>query len=193
MHSVDLNQKPANCQWFAKANSTKQSGVSLIEVLISLLLFGISVMGYSALQTRSMQESLDNQQRSIALWRANGLIDRISANNSIDAIEAYDDSINNFDECASSPPANCAELGGAADECSSDELAQYDVWSSFCGVDGGAQSKLIDFSAALACDGACAPGVDMTITINWFSKAVEGTLNMTEAASVEQVSLEFRP
>ncbi len=171
----------------------KQSGVSLIEVLISLLLFGISVMGYSALQTRSMQESLDSQQRSIALWRAHGLIDRMSANNSDEALAQYDTAIENFEECSDSPPANCAEIAGAADACSAEDLADYDVWSSFCGVDGGADSQLIDFSVGLTCDAACAAGVDMTITVNWVSKSAESNANLNDAAAVEQISLRFRP
>lgn len=170
-----------------------ESGVSLIEVLISVLLFGISVMGYSSLQTRSMQESLDNQQRSIALWRAHGLIDRMSANNSDDAIAQYSAAMGDFDECSDAPPANCAEVNGAAESCSATDLADYDVWSAFCGVDGGTSSQLIDFSVGLACDAACASGVDMTITVNWISKAAESNTNLNADAAIEQISLRFRP
>lgn len=171
----------------------KQSGVSLIEVLISLLLFGISVMGYSALQTRSMQESLDGQQRSIALWRAHGLVDRITVNNSDAALTRYSTAINSFDGCADNPPANCAEIGGDADTCSAQDLASYDVWSAFCGVDGGADSQLIDFTSGLACDAICATGVDMTLTINWISKSADSNTDLSADAAAEQVSLRFRP
>lgn len=188
MHPVNLN-----FPYPVYANRRNQSGVSLIEVLISLLLFGVSVMGYSALQTRSMQESLDSQQRAIALWRANGLIDRISANNSDEAISQYASAIGDFDECSESPPANCAEIGGSADACSAEDLADYDVWSAFCGVDGGSSSQLIDFSVGLACDAACASGVDMTVTVNWVSKAAESNSNLNADAAVEQIALRFRP
>lgn len=173
--------------------SVNQSGVSLIEVLVSLLLFGVSVMGYSALQTRSMQESLDSQQRSIALWRAHGLVDRMSVNNSDDALAQYNSAIGDFDVCPDAPPADCAEVGGAADTCSATDLADYDVWSAFCGVDGGADSQLIDFSVDLTCAAACAAGEDMTITVNWVSKAAESNANLSADAAAEQITLRFRP
>lgn len=171
----------------------RQGGITLVEVLVSLLIFALSVMGYSALQTRSVQESLDNQQRAIALWRANGLIDHITANNSAAALATYDSEINGFSACTSNPPADCADTGVAASICSAEELAAFDVWSTMCEIGGGAAAALIEFDVDLTCPSGCAPGADMTLTINWISKAVDSHQHMDADAAREQISLVFRP
>lgn len=58
-----------------------------MELLISLILFMICVIALTNMQMKSGMESLDNQQRSSALWKARGLIDRISANKTTAAIK----------------------------------------------------------------------------------------------------------
>ena len=45
------------------------------------------MLGYAAVQTRSLKESYDLQQRTIVLWQSQALIDRIRANRS--AIDTY--------------------------------------------------------------------------------------------------------
>ncbi|MFK7730796.1 MAG: type IV pilus modification protein PilV, partial [Pseudomonadales bacterium] len=141
---------------------SNQSGISLIEVLISILLFAIGVMGFSAMQTRAMQESLDHQQRSVALWAANSLVDRMLANNSDDALAQYANSVAGFTSCGDADSGSCAETDGAADSCTPTEMADHGVWEEFCSGDDGVDSNLIQFAATR--NSACgrAAGSDIT-------------------------------
>ena len=50
---------------------TKQLGMSLIEVLASILIFSIGILGMVALQARATQVSLDAEDRSRAAVLAN--------------------------------------------------------------------------------------------------------------------------
>ena len=47
--------------------NSRQCGIALIEVMIAMLLFAISVIGYSQLQLKTMHEAYDGQQRAIAI------------------------------------------------------------------------------------------------------------------------------
>ena len=46
--------------------SKKQQGVSMIELLVSLFIFSVGLLGFATLQTRSLQEGFDSGQRSVA-------------------------------------------------------------------------------------------------------------------------------
>ncbi len=182
--------------------ASSQQGLTMIELLVAVLLFAISVVGMTALQTRTMQDSLDTRQRSIALWRANGLIDRMAANNSTAAIQAYSDAINGLADCPTDAPASCsASAMGEGNDCSADDMAEFDVWSELCGADP-LDEQLIEFEVALDCAGGCVAGSDLTLTMNWLSKAVDSDVQLRESqielddeamtAATEQIILEFR-
>ncbi len=57
-----------------------QQGMSLIEVLVALLVLGIGVMGYAALQLNAVRMSDDTYARSQAVAVAQNLIERMRAN-----------------------------------------------------------------------------------------------------------------
>ncbi|MFK7734145.1 MAG: hypothetical protein AB8B48_21160, partial [Pseudomonadales bacterium] len=136
---------------------------------------------------------LDHQQRSVALWAANSLVDRMLANNSDDALAQYANSVAGFTSCGDADAGSCAETDGAADSCTPTEMADHDVWGAFCSVDGGVDSNLIQFAATMNCAGGCAAGSDITLTLSWLAKSVSSDLRMGAAAAAEQVSLVFRP
>lgn len=57
-----------------------QRGVSLIEVLVTMLVISIGLLGMAKLQITSVQSSYSAQLRSQATWLANDLLDRMRAN-----------------------------------------------------------------------------------------------------------------
>lgn len=59
---------------------TYQKGVSLIEVLVTMLVIGIGLLGMAKLQLSSVQSNYSAQLRSHATWLANDLLDRMRAN-----------------------------------------------------------------------------------------------------------------
>lgn len=60
----------------------RQAGVSLIEVLVSVTVLSLGLVGMAALQARSMMMNQSSHYRSIAADLANDLADRIRANRS---------------------------------------------------------------------------------------------------------------
>lgn len=58
----------------------KNQGVSLVEVLIALLVMGVGVMGFVALQLRSVDTTANTYSRSQAMAIARDMVERINAN-----------------------------------------------------------------------------------------------------------------
>ena len=168
-----------------------QHGVALMEVMIAMFLFAISILGYSQLQMKSFHESYDGQQRAIALRIASGLVDRMAANTA--ALDTYRTEIEGFSDCPDNPVVSCADTGAAAAVCSADELAAYDVWYSFCGQTSGVGENLTEFEPSITCTGgACAVGVDMQLRLQWISKMADSNVNIDGGSVTDQVRLTVR-
>ena len=63
-------------------NSMKQSGMSLIEVMVAIFILGAGLLGLGGLQARSVMMNQSAYYRSIAADLASDLADRIRANRS---------------------------------------------------------------------------------------------------------------
>ena len=103
----------------------RQQGLGLIEVLVSLLVITIGVLGMVGLQSRSLQHNQAAYMHSRATFLAGDMLDRIRANQSVAKTSdlyqtGLDDDIENCEE--DEYPAAC-EIG----ECSGQQLAQYDI------------------------------------------------------------------
>lgn len=61
------------------AGSTIQYGFSLIEVLVTLVLVSVGVLGMVALQARTIQYTQDSEQRNAAATLANDLVELMRA------------------------------------------------------------------------------------------------------------------
>ena len=157
-------------------------GTSLLEVLASILIFSIGMLGYAAVQTRSLKESYDLQQRTIVLWQSQALIDRIRANRS--AIDTYIGKVGRSDcsDMQSRPEKLCQDTGPDHETatCTSQEVAEYDSWDVICNLPGTTISgetiddTPIELSVSLSCaDGSapCPPRQGLVLTYSWVSKA----------------------
>lgn len=58
----------------------RHRGMSLVEVLVAMLVLGIGVMGYAALQLRAVKMTEDTYSRSQAMAIAQDLVERIKVN-----------------------------------------------------------------------------------------------------------------
>jgi type IV pilus assembly protein PilV len=56
-----------------KASGTRQSGIALLEVLVSILLFSLGILGLIGLQARAIGLSTDAQDRNRAALLANDI------------------------------------------------------------------------------------------------------------------------
>jgi len=63
----------------ARLSGARQSGMSMIEVLVSLLLIVVGLLGLVGLQVRMQQAEFESYQRAQALVLMNDMVDRIHA------------------------------------------------------------------------------------------------------------------
>ena len=59
---------------------TRQAGIGLIEILVTVLILGIGILGVASTQVVSLQMNTQSQSRSQAVLLAEDLLDRIRAN-----------------------------------------------------------------------------------------------------------------
>ena len=199
-----------------------QRGVSLIEVMISLFVFGIGVLGFAALQSRAVQATFDNSQRDQVVWLTQSLIDRSRGNPG--AAGKYAALLSNYQSgscpSASAQPRQCDgsttldSNNQCTNCCSADEMAQFDVWDLYCSSDFQGVKAVKGLSVELICANAetgatCAASgappagsyVNLELEHKWCARTVESDPNLSPAAgspcdnSVEQMTynVAFRP
>ena len=94
----------------------KQQGISIIEVLIAMLILAVGLLGMASLQVRAVTDTSNASYRSIAIYYANDMADRMRANSEGLDNDRYDD------ETGGSLTANCL----AATGCSEQAMANHD-------------------------------------------------------------------
>ena len=150
--------------------SRQQLGVTLIEVLISLLIMAIGLLGMAGLQTESLRNTQIAYFRTQAAVLGNDVVERARAN--LQGVEAG--SYNSNDGLANS---DCNSLTG----CTSAQLAGNDIaeWKAALAdnLPAGAGTVCVDATpedgtaAAMACDGA---GIVSAVKI-WWDEDRDGT------------------
>lgn len=109
-----------------------QRGFSLIELLVTLVVFSVGLLAVAGLQTVSKQANYESLQRSAASQIAYGLLEDMRMNGP--ALAAY---VNAPDfgggVLGAEPAPNCRTVGAA---CSSAERAAHDLWFWESAVDG---------------------------------------------------------
>ncbi len=95
-----------------------QKGVGLIEVLASMLILGVGVLGMLSVQTRSVQFNKSAMFESQAIVLAGDIMDRVRAN--VRETRRYTIDFNE-------PNPNYVTCDGGSAECAPHQLADYDV------------------------------------------------------------------
>ena len=155
-------------------NAHRQSGTTLLEVLIAAIIIGIGLLGIASLQVKALQASSNADYRAVATDYAWSLADRIRAN-----LKADNDYVKSFSGCptANNVPTCFAVPGGnpisASANCSPSDIAAADMEEIFCG-NNGINSRLPGGTLSVTCTDAittdadaCSEGSQMTITITW--------------------------
>lgn len=130
-----------------KSMAARQSGFTLIEVLVAFFILSIGLLGVVALIVQSKVSQHQAVQRTRAVALADEMIERIRINPA--QIETYNIGLNpvgtNTDTPEPSP--DCA-----TNTCSPEQMAEHDLWSWEQALQG--QASTIDGEAA---DGLVAP------------------------------------
>ena len=98
-------------------NKSNQSGATLIESLVSLVILAIAIIGMLGVQVRTLMDTNTAAARTQAILLINDLSERIRANpGGFDVLNAYE-----FDETRADTGTNCSTT------CDKENLAKYDV------------------------------------------------------------------
>jgi type IV pilus assembly protein PilV len=94
----------------------KQQGLTMIEVLIAMVILAIGLLGMESMQVMSLQDTGNSGYRSIGIYLANDMADRIRANKV--AMDA-----NNYNSISgASLNSSCLAAAG----CSTSAMANHD-------------------------------------------------------------------
>ncbi len=140
-----------------------QHGFSLLEVLISLAVLSIGLLGLAALQTVGLRINHDSYQRTQATMMAYDIADRMRANSK----GLVDGKYNAVLATTTSPGPDCV----AATSCDTNELADYDIrtWHDTIAL------KLSEGTGTISTDAATGR---RTITINWRENSLSISLKV---------------
>lgn len=183
-------------------NSAHQSGFSLIEVLVAILVISIGVLGMIAMQARSIQFTQDAGQRNTAAMLANDLIEMVRSNR--DAVITTNTlrSTSNYYKTsgqtfAETLVAACRTAAGcSADQMASDHLALWvrQVRNSLPVDDATLRDGFVICRDATPDTAACDnSGQAIKIRIAWLSRTTENAAEADPATSREFYQISFEP
>lgn len=163
----------------------RQSGFTLTEVLVAVLVLSIGLLGLAAMQVRALQYNQSAYMRSQASLLAYDVMERMRANPAAALAGSYDVAL------ADSPSTTTA-CNTSSVSCSDAQLAAYDLATWQC--------QLGDWSSSSACaslgiDAGVLPdgrgaiqqnGNLFTVTIQWTDRRDD------DGDGVETVSLQYQ-
>lgn len=83
----------------------KESGFTLLEVLVALLVLSIGLLGLAGLTASSMRNNLSASHRSQAIWQAYDIVDRMRANRASAIAGAYNTAFVATPVCTTTAPS----------------------------------------------------------------------------------------
>jgi len=81
----------------------KQSGFTLLEVLVAVLVLAIGLLGLAGLMTASVRNNQSAYQRTQATWLAYDVVDRMRVNRAAALAGGYNTAIGTPATCAANP------------------------------------------------------------------------------------------
>ncbi len=147
----------------------RQCWFSLVELLVTIVVFSIGLLAVAGLQTVSKSANFQSLQRTTAAHIAYGLLEEMRTNgNGIDVYLASADLGENV--IAAEPAPNCSTMGAT---CNAAQKAIHDLWFWESVVDGemevgaeGAAGGLVQ--PTICIDGPAGGGAGIyTVTVAW--------------------------
>jgi len=151
-------------------------GFTLIEVLISMLILAVGLLGLAGLQATGLRNNISAYNRSQATQLAYDLADRMRAN--VAEAQNYNTSIYITQAPAGAAVANCELAAG----CSPTEMAQNDLFEWNCAIAGCDGPPVIPATLPLGQGSITFLGTIYTITINWDDNR-DGCVNPGDAGA----------
>ena len=163
-------------------SQNNQTGFSLLEILISVIVLSFGLLSLGGLHITSVQGVNNAHSRNIASMLAMELGERMRANPKGVAGGFYGNSVS-----CSKQAAQCR----GTQVCTSEETAYYDLQEIMCGAtvdnisQGGARNLLPQGTLKVSCAGGCdQPDIAHQVTVSWGSKTIHQKLTGSTTASL---------
>jgi type IV pilus assembly protein PilV len=151
-------------------------GLTLIEVLVTVVITSIGLMGLVSLQMQAMRATTDSGSRSQAVWVWNDIINRIHANEVASA--SYIGAVG----CGAAPVTVCSSYHNGTGvinpaNCTGGQLADWDRYEVACLLKpipfiSDTSLYLPDAQLTITCaDGICDNGDPLTISLQWRARS----------------------
>jgi len=159
-------------------NLNISKGLSLIEVLVTVVITSIGLMGLVSLQMQAVRATNDSGNRSQAMWVWTDMANRIRANKDASASYIDDDPIN----CLAPPAIICSSYhDGTAvrtppAQCTGQQIAIWDRFEVACSLRpapffGDSNKYLPELELTITCvDAPCRDGDPVLIDLQWRAK-----------------------
>mgnify|MGYP006104910729 CR=1 FL=1 len=158
----------------------KVSGLTLIEILVTMIITSIGLMGLLSLQMQAMKVTQDAGNQSQSIWIFNDLSNRIRANEIASSSYASANPVN----CNNAPAVVCTNYFDGENRinsatCTGAQLATWDLFEVACGVPtstenirGNPIDNLPGAQLSVNCiDLNCDDGEALLITLSWRARA----------------------
>lgn len=144
-------------------NPRLQAGISLLEVMITIVILAFGLLGLAGLQMKTRTIEMESYQRAQAMVLLNGMASQFQM--SRDFAASY---------------VSAGVIGGTVKDCSGEVGVNYDLcqWGNALsgaaeaaggtnlGAMVGARACVVEISAPVDTTGACAPGI-YELTVTW--------------------------
>ncbi len=150
----------------------EMQGSSLIEVLVSMTVLAIGILGIGAMQTSTLKSNQNSYMRTQAVFNSNDIIERMRSNT--EGVEA-----GNYNDPTPAVTATCQTTTGCtAAQMAANDVAQWEA-SVAASLPSGAATVCLD---ATPVDGtatvpACSNSGDEYAVKIWWDDDRDGTLN----------------
>ncbi|MGH1471402.1 MAG: type IV pilus modification protein PilV [Cellvibrionaceae bacterium] len=156
-----------------------ESGFSMIEMMISLLILAIGLLGQMALQMTSVSSNQSSYYRSQASIIANDFTDRMRLN--ADAIKA---GLANYDSLSIDATSTNTSPGCAAAGCTAADLALLDIFE----LQETLSASIPSGAVTVEKDATITSQAAYKITITW---QLEDRAGLTNGANVNKFEMDF--
>ena len=150
----------------------RQQGITLVEVLITVLITAFGIVGLVSLQLSALQANQLAAQKAVGGWLVQDLVERMRANPS--GANAYTGSA----DCTN-PVRSCLNQS-----CTPAELAAWDIADAMCADRGDgntltARTMTVDLCANAAPAAACATNASHRVTLSWATAQANSSVGST--------------
>ncbi len=199
-----------------RSNNQSIRGITMIEVLVTMIILSIGLLGLAGLQLTGMRSVNSASLRTQATVLINDITERMRAN----PVAINNNQFMNIDstaiDCNATPAPYCAEYNDStsgavvnAAQCTSTQLAIFDVSNWYCGtltatnggLTGGVQTVLPQATATIVCNDTeadplspdgdpCTDTSTHTITLTWSELNSNRSGNSSPISQTLQVTMQ---